>query len=302
MSIHLQQPSPAQPTVVGLGEILWDLFEDASVFGGAPANFACHAAGLGMHAVIKSAVGRDDLGRKAIQWLEQRGMPTDYVAVDPEHATGTVQVRLSPAGTATYEFAPDVAWDHLACDSRDLRLAQECRAVCFGTLAQRSPISRSAIYRFLDAVHAESWRILDVNLRQHFFGPAVIRESVDRSNAIKLNDEEWPVVSAALDAPAELSRHSVESLATRHRLRCVALTHGARGSWIWLDGQWDEQSPEPIQAVDTVGAGDAFTAALIAGLLRGDTLSVLHERASRLAAYVCTQRGATPTLPEEFRL
>jgi fructokinase len=300
MNIHRQdQPSPKH-TVVGLGEILWDLFEDASVFGGAPANFACHAAGLGMRAIIKSAIGQDDLGSKAVQWLRQRSMPTDYVAVDPEHATGTVQVRLNAAGTATYEFAPDVAWDHLACDLHDLRLAQECRAVCFGTLAQRSPVSRAAIDQFLDAVHPESWRILDVNLRQNFFSPAVIRESVQRSNAIKLNDEEWPVVSAVLDAPTELSRHSVEALAARNKLRCVALTHGARGSWIWLDGQWDEQSPEPIHAVDTVGAGDAFIAALISGLLRSEALPTLHERASRIAAYVCTQRGATPMLPENI--
>jgi fructokinase len=253
-----------------------------------------------MRAIIKSAIGQDDLGSKAVQWLRHRSMPTDYVAVDPEHATGTVQVRLNSSGTATYAFAPDVAWDHLACDSHDLHLAQDCRAVCFGTLAQRSPISRSAIYQFLDAVRPDAWRILDVNLRQNFFSPLVIRESVQRSNAIKLNDEEWPVVSAALDAPMELSRHSVEALAARHRLRCVALTHGARGSWIWLDGQWNEQSPEPIHAVDTVGAGDAFTAALISGLLRGEALPTLHERASRIAAYVCTQRGATPMLPENI--
>ena len=255
-----------------------------------------------MHAVIKSAVGEDDLGTRALRWLQQRGMPTDYVTVDPDHATGTVQVRLSPAGTATYEFAPDVAWDFLACGSHDLLLAQKCRAVCFGTLAQRSPVSRDAIYQFLDVVHPGAWRILDVNLRQNFFTSTVIRESIQRSNTIKLNDEEWPVISAALDAPTELSRHSVEALATRHRLRCVAITHGARGSWIWLDGQWDEHCPEPIHAVDTVGAGDAFTAALIAGLLRGDSLSTLHKRASRIAAYVCTQRGATPMLSESITM
>lgn len=288
----------SQRIVVGLGEILWDIFEDASIFGGAPANFACHAAALGMRAFIKSAVGDDALGRAALDWLGHREMPIDYVAVDSAHGTGTVQVRLDSAGAATYAFAADVAWDHLACTSRDLLLAKTSHAICFGTLAQRSPRSRAAIQQFLDGSDPAAWRMLDVNLRQNFYSASVIRESIERSNALKLNDEEWPVVSLALDAPSELSRRSIEAMATRHSLRCVALTRGGRGSWVWLDGEWNEQCPEPIHAVDTVGAGDAFTAALIAGLLAGDGLEPLHARASRIAAYVCTQRGATPTLPQ----
>jgi fructokinase len=141
---------------------------------------------------------------------------------------------------------------------------------------------------------------LDVNLRQNFHSASVIRESVKRSNALKLNDEEWPIVSAALGISDSLTRHAIERLAIENGLRCIVLTRGPLGSWLWLDGAWDEQHPEPIEAVDTVGAGDAFTAAIIAGLLRGEPLKQLHRRASRIAAYVCTQRGATPELPAQL--
>jgi len=288
------------PTVVGLGEILWDLFDDAAVFGGAPANFACHAAGLGLHATIKSAVGRDSLGEQALAWLAQRPLPVDFVAVDPDHPTGTVHVGLNAAGHPSYEFASDVAWDYLQCTPADRELAQRAHAICFGTLAQRSTISRRAIQQFLESADRDAWRVLDVNLRANFHDAEVIRESIRQANALKLNNDEWPTVTQAVGETHPMTRQGIQQLAQQHNLRCIALTRGHEGSWIWLDGQWDEQIPQAIQAADTVGAGDAFTAALIAGLLRGEPLSTLHERASRIAAFVCTQRGATPKLPESL--
>ena len=289
-----------QHIVVGLGEILWDIFEDAAIFGGAPANFACHAAGLGLHATIKSAVGRDSLGEQALAWLAERPLPVDFIAVDSEHPTGTVHVRLNSAGHPTYEFASDVAWDCLQCTPADCELAQRAHAICFGTLAQRSTISRRAVQQFVDFAQSDAWRILDVNLRADFYDADVIRESIQRCNALKLNNDEWPIVTAAFGEALPMTRQGIERLAHQHHLRCVALTRGHEGSRIWLDGKWDEQTSERIPALDTVGAGDAFTAALIAGLLRGEPLSTLHSRASRIAAYVCTQRGATPKLPERF--
>ncbi|MFN9913502.1 MAG: carbohydrate kinase family protein [Pirellulaceae bacterium] len=286
-----------QSAVVGLGEILWDIFDDAAVFGGAPANFACHAAGFGLTAVIKSAVGNDPLGDQALAWLAARPLRCDFVAVDAQHPTGTVHVRLDSAGHPDYQFAPDVAWDHLQCTALDRELAQQAQAICFGTLAQRSLPSRHAIQQFVDSAHRDSWRILDVNLRANFYDDDVIRESIQRANALKLNNDEWPVVTAALGETLSMDRQGMQQLADRYELRCIALTRGHLGSLLWLDGQFDQQVPEAVQAVDTVGAGDAFTAALIAGLLKGQSLSKLHQRASRIAAYVCTQRGATPTIP-----
>lgn len=288
------------PTVVGLGEILWDIFDDVAVFGGAPANFACHAAGLGLKAIIKSAVGRDKLGNQALAWLSARPLPVDFVTVDPTHPTGTVHVRVDQSGQPSYEFAPDVAWDHLQCAPADIQLAQQAHAICFGTLAQRSPPSGHAIHQFVDSAHSDSWRILDVNLRANFYDDGVIRESIRRANALKLNNDEWPIVTAALGQTLPMNRDGLQQLAEQHSLRCIALTRGHAGSWVWLDGQWDEQIPESVHAVDTVGAGDAFTAALIAGLLHNQPLSTLHARASRVAAYVCTQRGATPMLPDRL--
>jgi fructokinase len=289
------------PIVVGLGEILWDIFDGDAVFGGAPANFACHAAGLGLKAIIKSAVGRDDLGNHALAWLSARPLPVDFVTVDPMHPTGTVHVRVDQTGQPSYEFAPDVAWDHLQCSPADILLAQQAHAICFGTLAQRSPQSRHAIHQFVGAAHRGAWRILDVNLRANFYDASIIRESIGLANALKLNNDEWPTVTASLGESLPMNRQGIQQLAQQHNLRCIALTRGHGGSSIWLDGQWDEQIPQAIQAVDTVGAGDAFTAALIAGLLGRESLSRLHERASRIAAYVCTQRGATPQLPEVLR-
>ena len=289
-----------QHIVVGLGEILWDMFDDAALFGGAPANFACHAAGQGLQATIKSAVGRDSLGEQALAWLAQRPLPVDFVAVDTDHPTGSVHVGLNAAGHPSYEFASDVAWDYLQCTPADRELAQRAHAICFGTLAQRSTISRRAIQQFLESADRDAWRMLDVNLRANFYDADVIRESIRRANALKLNNDEWPIVTAAFGKALPMTRQGIQQLAQQHNLRCVALTRGHEGSWIWLDGKWDEQTSERIPALDTVGAGDAFTAALIAGLLRVEPLSTLHERASRIAAYVCTQRGATPKLPERF--
>ncbi|MCU0708133.1 MAG: carbohydrate kinase [Pirellula sp.] len=283
--------------VVGLGEILWDVFEDATVFGGAPANFACHAAALGLEALMKSAVGNDDLGHQALDWIRKRDLSVDFVREDSEHPTGTVRVRLRSDGQPEYVFASDVAWDHLRCDPHDVDLAQRCHAVCFGTLAQRSLESRQAIQRFVESTPKDAWRILDVNLRQNFYDEVVLRESVLRSNALKLNDEEWPIVSSCLGIDSEPHRKNIEAMAAQYGLRCIVLTRGKQGSWIWLDGEWDECVPTPIDAADTVGAGDAFTAAVVAGLLRGEPVSKLHRRASRIASYVCTQRGATPPLP-----
>lgn len=288
------------PVIVGLGELLWDVYDDAALLGGAPANFAAHASALGMRGVIKSAVGDDDLGHQALEWLQAHGLTADYMDIDPKHPTGTVRVQLDSQGHPTYVFASDVAWDHLGCDELDRQLASACDAVCFGTLAQRSPDSRAAIRSFLDSVPEASVRVLDVNLRQNFFSDTILHDSMERATFVKMNDEEWPVVCRALGISEAPLSSGVESLAKRFELDGIAVTRGRRGSLLWWRGEWDEQVPEPIDPVDTVGAGDAFTAALIAGILRNESVSQLHHRASRIAAYVCTQRGATPKLPAEF--
>jgi len=290
--------APSRKCLVGLGEILWDVYDDKALFGGAPANFACHAASLGAESLIVSAVGRDQLGTQAMQWMREHDLSLALVGVDDAHPTGTVRVTLDATGRPEYVFAADVAWDHLACDRRWLDAASKCDAVCFGSLAQRNSVSRDAITRFVSATREDCLRVFDVNLRQDFFNPEIIDRSLGLSQIAKLNDEELPRICELLGVEYSDEIETMIRLADRYSLRCVALTRGAKGSVVWLDGELDVQEPVTVHAIDTVGAGDAFSAALIMGILNRVPLSESHRRAARVAAYVCTQRGAVPSLPE----
>jgi fructokinase len=286
--------------VVGTGEALWDLFPDGAVWGGAPGNVACHAAGLGATALMISRVGRDNLGDRGVATLESLGVDCRHVQRDGVHPTGTVGVSLSAAGEARYEIAADVAWDHIAWDPALEQLAASASAVCFGTLAQRSAVSRRTIRRFVSEAGG-ALRVFDVNLRQRFHSPELIRESLALADVLKLNDEELPTVAAACGIPVADPVATARDLATRHELRLVALTRAAAGSVLVADGRTSELPARATTVVDTVGAGDAFTAALIVGLLLNRPLETIHDHASRLAAFVCGQRGGTPPIPAELR-
>jgi len=284
-------------TVVGLGEVLWDVYEDRALFGGAPANFACHAASLGADARIASAVGDDALGNQALLWMHEHKLSCDWVSVDPEHPTGSVRVELDALGSPQYRFAPEVAWDFLELQNHWIELAGQCDAVCYGTLAQRSEKSSRTILGFLEHTQRETLRVFDVNLRQDFYSSEILSASIQGANIVKLNHEELPVVAGLLGVRCDDERSMCETLIERHSLRCLALTRGSEGSAVFLDGRWDEQPALRVTAIDTVGAGDSFTAALIMGILNQRPLSQIHAQAARIAAYVCTQRGAVVPLP-----
>jgi fructokinase len=292
-------PEIVRPNVVGLGEALWDIFPDSAHFGGAPANFACHAASLGGDAWMVSAVGHDKLGDDALSTLSAKNVNTLHLQRN-EHPTGTVTVALDATKQASYIFESDPAWDHLAWNQSLAPLAKKCNAVCFGSLAQRAPASRRTIREFLENTSANCLRIFDVNLRQAFFSREVIETCLGLANVFKLNNEEVPVVADLLGLPMD-EKAFVLSVAQRFDLQTVALTRGASGSLIWHKGQYDEKTAPKVAVVDTVGAGDSFTAALAIGLLRGEDLSCVHQRAVDIAAFVCTKSGATPDLLVEFR-
>ena len=294
-------PTPSSsPIVVGLGETLWDLFPDGAVWGGAPGNVACDAAGLGARSFMVSRVGCDPLGDQGIAALESLGVDCSHLQRDPRYPTGTVAVTLGPAGDASYVFAADTAWDNLAWEPGLEQLAGEADAVCFGTLGQRSKESRETIRRFLAAT-TRAVRVFDVNLRQHFHSPELIRDSLTLATVLKLNDEELPVVTAACGVVDNDPVAAVRQLADRYGLRLAALTRGAAGSVLVADGVVSTRAAVAPVIVDTVGAGDALTAAVITGLLRGRPLETIHDHASRLAAFVCGRRGATPRIPAELR-
>jgi fructokinase len=287
-------------SVIGIGETLWDLFPDGPVWGGAPGNVACHAAGLGAAAGLVSRVGRDVLGDRGVATLQSLGVDCRHVQRDGFHPTGTVSVSLGAEGDASYKFSADVAWDHLAWDPELEALAAGAAAVCFGTLGQRAAMSRTTIRRFMQQARG-ALRVFDVNLRQHFHSPGLIRESLALADVLKFNDEELPTVAAACGIDAADPVTAAHQLAAANGLRLVALTRGAAGSVLAAAGRTSERPAQAAAVVDTVGAGDAFTAALIIGLLRGRPLEAIHDHASRLAAFVCGQRGATPPIPAHLR-
>ena len=292
--------SDQSPVIVGLGEILWDVFPDGPRFGGAPANFACHVAALGGDSQIVSAVGRDKLGEKALTELHNRRVGTRCVHRHEERPTGIVTVSLDDDGHASYEFAADTAWDALPWSEELARLAERTAAVSFGTLGQRSECSRETVRRFVAATPSTALRIFDVNLRPPFVSDAVILESLALANVLKLNDEELPAL-AALCAWTGPDVEIMQKLADRFRLRAVALTRGAGGAVLLRGGQASEHPGIETHVVDTVGAGDAYTAVLTLGLLQRRNLDAINRGACQVAAFVCSQSGATPQLPDWTR-
>jgi fructokinase len=285
---------------MAVGEVLWDLLPGGRQLGGAPANFAYHAHALGAEAQLVTCVGDDVFGREIVARLLNLGLSTDLVGFDPAAPTGTVSVELLEDGQPRFTIHEDVAWDRIAVTAHALAAAAQADAVCFGTLAQRSAASRRAIRTLVAASRPTALRVFDVNLRQAFYSHDVIEASLGTANALKANDEELPVLAGLLRLHGGTEEQIVD-VARRFDLRLVALTRGARGSRLYADGLWSDHRGLPADVVDTVGAGDAFTAALALGFLAGWDLDAVNEAANDLAAFVCSQAGATPPVPERLR-
>jgi len=303
---------------VGLGEILWDMLwtpttkeggweslPDSKQLGGAPANFAYHAQALGGRGVVVSCVGDDELGKEIMRRLEELGLERKYVAVDENHPTGTVTVRLDRHGKPDYTIHENVAWDFIPSDSSLSELAGQTDAVCFGSLCQRSEVSRSTIRNFLQATKPDCIRVFDINLRQSYFNREIVEAMLEVATVLKLNDEELSVVADLLDLTGS-ETDILSQLMAAYPLRMIALTRGANGSRLYAQGESSDHKGFPAQITDTVGAGDSFTAAMTLGLLQGKPLDWINEYSNRVASFVCSQSGATPKLPdtlaEEFGL
>jgi fructokinase len=286
--------------ILAIGEVLWDLLPTGRQLGGAPANFACHAKALGADARLVTRVGDDALGEEVRERFRRVGLPTETVAIEAGVPTGTVSVAIWADGQPGYTIREDVAWDRLAADGPALEAAQAADAVCFGSLAQRSEPARRAVRTLVAATRPEALRIFDVNLRPPFASRGLIEGSLALANALKLNDQELPVLAKLFGLPGGV-KEQMAALAGRYRLAMVALTRGAGGSLLLADGQWSDHPGLPIAVCDTIGGGDAFTAALTVGRLAGWPLEEINRRANQVAAFVCSRPGATPALPASIR-
>jgi fructokinase len=288
--------------IVGLGELLWDLLPEGKKPGGAPANFAYHARVLGDDGRPASRVGADPLGEELRGRLSALGLPGQHVQVDRQRPTGTVHVALDAQGVPTFAITPEVAWDHLGWDRGLEEPAARADAVCFGSLAQRSPVSRGTIRSFLAATRPGCLRVFDVNLRQSWWSPEVLRDSLGRCSIVKLNETELPVVLEALGLPAGGSQEAgCRALRESFDLELVCLTLGPEGS-LFSSASAVLRSPGvKVEVADTVGAGDAFTAVLCHHWLRGTPLDRAAQAANRYGAWVAAQVGPTPAVPADVR-
>lgn len=284
--------------IVGLGELLWDVFPDGRALGGAPVNFAYHASQFGFEGCAVSAVGRDALGQEILDTLAEKQLVSLVEPVD--YPTGTVQVTLDAQGVPRYEICEGVAWDNIPFTPHMERLARECRAVCFGSLAQRSAVSRATIRRFLGLVAPDAYRIFDINLRQHYYDREVVADSLRLCNILKINDEEVSAVARLFGLSTADEREVCGLLLREYGLKLVIETKGAAGSYVFTADETSWIETPQVEVADTVGAGDSFTGAFVAALLKGCPLGEAHRAAVDVAAYVCTQQGAMPLIPERF--
>ena len=286
--------------VVGLGEVLWDVLPEGKKLGGAPANFAYHAGQfLGMNNTIAvSALGEDKLADETIEALREHGL-NDLLPRVP-YPTGTVQVQLDELGIPTYDIKENVAWDNIPFDDDIAEIARNCRAVCFGSLAQRNVVSRETIQKFLDATPPDCLKIFDINLRQQFYTQEILRESFQRCNILKINDEELVLIGRMFGYPGLDIENKCWLILGKYNLDMLVLTCGTNGSYVFTPGHVSFQETPKVKVADTVGAGDSFTGSFVGSIFNGKSVPEAHRTAVQVSAYVCTQNGAMPTYPEEL--
>jgi len=280
--------------VVGLGEVLWDLFPGRACLGGAPANFAYITTLMGDQGIVASRVGEDSRGIDALRRLEELGLDIDRVQTDRAHGTGIVNVKVDGDGVAQYEIAHPVAWDFLEWGSDWHDLAEDADAVCFGSLAQRSDQSRATIRKFLSATSRDTLIVFDVNLRQAYYSQEILSESMRLADIVKLNDEELPKIMQLFQLPHKDALSSAQRLLQKYDLEIVCITRGARGSLLVRDGDMSEHPGFKVRVADTVGSGDAFTAGLVHEYLHGASLDLMNEVANLVGAWVASEVGAMP--------
>lgn len=286
--------------VVGMGEALWDVLPEGKKIGGAPANFAYHVSQFGLPSCVVSAIGDDALGKEIIENFTSKGL--DQLIAEVPYPTGTVQVEIDQTGIPLYDIKENVAWDNIPYTEHLDALAKRTKAVCFGSLAQRNVVSRNTINHFLDTMPKDddSLIVFDVNLRQGFYNKEILCKSMQNCNILKINDEELITVSRMFGYPGIDLQDKCWILLGKYNLKMLILTCGINGSYVFTPGNVSFQPTPKVEVADTVGAGDSFTAAFIASILKGKSVTEAHTIAVKTSAFVCTQKGAMPILPPEY--
>ena len=287
--------------IVGMGEALWDVLPEGKKIGGAPANFAYHVSQFGFDSRVVSAVGNDELGDEILEIFREKQLKHQLERVN--YPTGTVQVTLDNGGVPCYDIKEGVAWDNIPFTDDLKRLALSTRAVCFGSLAQRDEVSRATINRFLDTMPdmEGQLKIFDINLRQNFYTKEVLRESFRKCNVLKINDEELIIISRMFGYPGIDLQDKCWILLAKYNLKMLILTCGTNGSYVFTPGTVSFQETPKVPDADTAGAGDSCTAGFFSSVLKGKSIPEAHRLAVEVSAYVCTQSGAMPVLPEALR-
>jgi fructokinase len=286
--------------IVGLGEALWDVLPEGKKLGGAPANFAYHAGQFGLDTIAISALGEDALAEETIEALKEHQL--NYLMPRVPYPTGTVQVTLAEGGIPTYEIKEGVAWDNIPYTNEMADIAKSARAVCFGSLAQRNSVSRENIRKFLADTPADCLKICDINLRQQFYSKEVLEDSFKLCNILKINDEELVVVNRMFGYDGLDMRQTCEKMVQDYGLKMLVLTCGTNGSYVFTDdGLTSFQDTPKVEVADTVGAGDSFTGSFCACIINGKPVQDAHKTAVAVSAFVCTQNGAMPVVPESLK-
>ncbi len=287
--------------IVGMGEALWDVLPEGKKIGGAPANFAYHVSQFGFDSRVVSAIGDDKLGNEILENFDSKKL--NYLIEKVPYPTGTVQVELDPNGVPMYDIKEGVAWDNIPFTPALEELARNTRSVCFGSLAQRSVVSRETINRFLDTMPdgEGQCKIFDVNLRQGFYTKEILCNSMKKCNILKINDEELVTVSRMFGYPGIDLQDKCWILLAKYNLKMLILTCGVNGSYVFTPGEISFVETPRVEVADTVGAGDSFTATFVAAVLKGKSVAEAHKLAVEVSAYVCTQNGAMPELPARLR-
>ncbi len=287
--------------IVGMGEALWDCLPEGRKIGGAPANFAYHVGQFGFKTMAVSAIGDDELGKEIVDKFNQRNL--NFLLETVGYPTGTVQVEVDSAGIPRYEIMENVAWDNIPYSDRLDEIARNTRVVCFGSLAQRNQVSRDTINRFIDSMPLtdDTYKVFDINLRQHFYTKEIIVNSLDKCNVFKINDEELEIVKGMFGYEGMSQDEACTALLTDYHLNILILTCGTEGSYVYTPSEKSFVATPKVEVADTVGAGDSFTAAFVASILNGKNVKDAHRLAVEISAYVCTQNGAMPVFPPELK-